>query len=92
MFCSPVEIPRLVCYHGLCKQTLFWFRNKVSNHVRPSFLLVRHPKVLDRLHEEIKHVIGHDDEMTSAHIQRMGYLRCILNESMTLERLTRDLC
>lgn len=47
-----------------------------------SFLLVRHPHVLGCLQDEITSVIGKDANITRAHIQKMGYLRCILNESM----------
>lgn len=47
-----------------------------------SFLLVRHPHVLGRLKEEIASVVGSDVNITRTHIQKMGYLKCILNESM----------
>ena len=46
-----------------------------------SFLLVRHPPVLKRLHEEINSITEDDVELTKAHIQKMPFLRCVLNES-----------
>jgi len=46
-----------------------------------SFLLVRHPAALERLREEISSVIGNDEETTRAHIQKLSYLKCVLNES-----------
>ncbi|KAL8766549.1 MAG: hypothetical protein Q9209_006692 [Squamulea sp. 1 TL-2023] len=45
------------------------------------FLLVRHPKVLSRLQGEIKSTVGTNDDITRTHIQKMDYLKCILNES-----------
>ncbi|KAI4266018.1 MAG: hypothetical protein L6R38_009008 [Xanthoria sp. 2 TBL-2021] len=48
------------------------------------FLLVRHPHVLGCLQDEITSVIGKDANITRAHIQKMGYLRCILNETLRL--------
>jgi len=46
-----------------------------------SFLLVRHPAALERLRSEISSVIGDDKETTRAHIQKLSYLKCVLNES-----------
>ena len=47
-----------------------------------SFLLVRHPHVLGRLQDEITSTVGTDANILRAHIQKMGFLRCILHESM----------
>lgn len=46
-----------------------------------SFLLVRHPRVLDRLRQEIESTLPKGERLTRAHLQRMTYLRSILNES-----------
>lgn len=46
-----------------------------------SFLLVRHPPALARLQEEIRTVVAEDGTLNRAHIQKLNYLRCILNES-----------
>lgn len=46
-----------------------------------SFLLVRHPLVLDRLRAEIRSVVGDNREFTRTDIQKMSYLKCVLNES-----------
>lgn len=46
-----------------------------------SFLLVRHPVALNRLLEEIQVVGGDDETVSRAHIQKMSYLKCVLNES-----------
>ncbi|KAI4227579.1 MAG: hypothetical protein L6R36_002280 [Xanthoria steineri] len=48
------------------------------------FLLARHPHVLGRLKEEIASVVGSDVNITRTHIQKMGYLKCILNETLRL--------
>ncbi|KAL8777677.1 MAG: hypothetical protein Q9213_007751 [Squamulea squamosa] len=48
------------------------------------FLLVRHPKVLSRLQGEIRSTVGTSDEITKTHIQKMDYLKCILNETLRL--------
>ncbi|KAL9593601.1 MAG: hypothetical protein Q9219_007475 [cf. Caloplaca sp. 3 TL-2023] len=48
------------------------------------FLLIRHPKVFKRLKDEIQSVAENDAEITRSHIQRMGYLRCVLNETLRL--------
>ena len=47
----------------------------------PSYLLVRHPAVLDRLRNEIRLVASHDEGLTRAQILKMPYLKCVLNES-----------
>ena len=49
-----------------------------------SFLLVRHPHVLRRLQDEITSTVGTDANIKRTHIQKMGYLKCILNESMPI--------
>ncbi|KAI4144861.1 MAG: hypothetical protein LQ341_002538 [Variospora aurantia] len=48
------------------------------------FLLIRHPDVLSRLRSEIQSVIGTDTDVTRPHIQKIGFLRCILNETLRL--------
>ncbi|CAO1605215.1 hypothetical protein XANCAGTX0491_008738 [Xanthoria calcicola] len=48
------------------------------------FLLVRHPHVLGRLKEEIASVVDSDVNITRTHIQKMSYLKCILNETLRL--------
>ncbi|KAL8805272.1 MAG: hypothetical protein Q9182_002040 [Xanthomendoza sp. 2 TL-2023] len=48
------------------------------------FLLVRHTPVLERLKEEIRSVADTGDDITRAQIQKMGYLKCILNETLRL--------
>ncbi len=47
-----------------------------------SFLLVRHPETFKRLREETQSVVGDEVELTRAHIPNLGYLKCVLNESM----------
>lgn len=46
-----------------------------------SFLLVRHPKTLSRLKEEIQSIMGNEKHLTKSLIQRMPFLKCVLNES-----------
>ncbi|KAI4267478.1 MAG: hypothetical protein LQ337_008330 [Flavoplaca oasis] len=48
------------------------------------FLLVRHPHVLSRLQDEITSTVGADADISRAHIQKMVFLRCILNETLRL--------
>ncbi|KAL9613336.1 MAG: hypothetical protein Q9167_002097 [Letrouitia subvulpina] len=48
------------------------------------FLLVRHPKTLRRLREEIQSVMGNEKDLTKSLIQRMPYLKCVLNETLRL--------
>lgn len=48
------------------------------------FLLVRHTPALDRLRDEIQSVMGEDQELDRTHVQKMSYLRCILNETLRL--------
>ncbi|KAL8712637.1 MAG: hypothetical protein Q9220_003168 [cf. Caloplaca sp. 1 TL-2023] len=45
-----------------------------------SYLLVRHPAVLDKLRREISDVIGDDRQISRSAIQHMIYLRCVINE------------
>lgn len=52
---------------------------KTSNLL--SFLLVRHTPALDRLRDEIHSVLGEEPELTRTHVQKMSYLKCVLNES-----------
>jgi cytochrome P450 len=44
------------------------------------FLLVRHPEALTRLRAEIQLVTGGSSGLTRAQINRMKYLRCVINE------------
>lgn len=46
-----------------------------------SYLLVRHPAVLERLHQEIGSTVHNVDDLTRAQINKLSYLRCVLNES-----------
>ncbi|KAL9066240.1 MAG: hypothetical protein Q9161_007697 [Pseudevernia consocians] len=48
------------------------------------FLLVRHTSALDRLRDEIRSVMGDDEELTRTHVQKMSYLKCVLNETLRL--------
>ena len=54
----------------------------MQNDCCNSFLLVRHPAVLRRLREEIADIMQGDSTSTRAHVQKLHYLRCVLNESM----------
>ena len=47
-----------------------------------SRLLVRHPKVMDRLRIEIASVMGDDEHPSREQVKRMIYLDCIIKESM----------
>ena len=44
------------------------------------FHLVRQPQVLARLREEIETITGGSSNLTRVHINRMKYLRCVVNE------------
>jgi hypothetical protein len=46
-----------------------------------SFLLVRHPVVLAKLRSEISSVIPEGQQVTRAHIAKVPFLRCVINES-----------
>ena len=48
------------------------------------FLLVRHRPVLDRLRQEINDVVGDEPNLSRVHIQKLHYLRCVLNETNRL--------
>ncbi|KAL8812536.1 MAG: hypothetical protein Q9223_007267, partial [Gallowayella weberi] len=48
------------------------------------FLLVRHPHVLERLKGEIRSVANTNSDITRGQIQKMGYLKCVLNETLRL--------
>ncbi|MCJ1411557.1 hypothetical protein MMC19_005647 [Ptychographa xylographoides] len=48
------------------------------------FLLVRHPLVLCRLRKEINDVMGHEQNLNRANIQKLHYLKCVLNETSRL--------
>lgn len=47
-------------------------------------LLVRHPKVLDRLRHEIKLILGGDINITPSHIRQMPYLQNVVDEVLRL--------
>ncbi|MCJ1462095.1 hypothetical protein MMC07_000695 [Pseudocyphellaria aurata] len=49
-----------------------------------SYLLVRHPAVLDRLRTEIQSITSLEDDLTRAQIVKMPYLKCVLNETLRL--------
>jgi cytochrome P450 len=46
-----------------------------------SYLLVRHPAVLERLRQDIESVVQNGQDLARAHIHKMSYLRYVLNES-----------
>lgn len=46
-----------------------------------SFLLVRHPKVLDKLREEIKSSLGEKSDFNRDDLRRLPYLQNVLKES-----------
>ena len=50
----------------------------------PSLLLLRNPRALELLRHEIDTIVGHEKEITRAHIQRMSYLHNVLKESKKL--------
>jgi cytochrome P450 len=45
------------------------------------YLLVRHPPALTRLHQEIRATVISGQPLTRSQINKMSYLRCVLNES-----------
>ncbi|KAF6231018.1 hypothetical protein HO173_010718 [Letharia columbiana] len=47
-------------------------------------LLVRHPHVLKKLRGEIESVLGQDNNITRAYIQRMPYLQHVIKETLRL--------
>ncbi|KAL4971288.1 n-alkane-inducible cytochrome P450 [Aspergillus desertorum] len=48
------------------------------------YQLVRHPGSLERLRQEIMSVAGSRDRLTRAQVNKMAYLRCVLNETNRL--------
>ncbi|CAF9938570.1 hypothetical protein IMSHALPRED_000851 [Imshaugia aleurites] len=48
------------------------------------FLLVRHTSALDRLRSEIRSIMGDERELTRTHVQKMSYLKYVLNETLRL--------
>ncbi|KAI9811230.1 MAG: hypothetical protein M1827_005562 [Pycnora praestabilis] len=48
------------------------------------FLLVRHPKILERLRSEIRSTVPNGEKLTRSHIQHMPYLKNVLNETLRL--------
>ncbi|ELR09120.1 hypothetical protein GMDG_03700 [Pseudogymnoascus destructans 20631-21] len=55
------------------------------------FLLVRHPEALTRIRDEIQTITGGSTGFTRAHINRMKYLRCVINESHTANKASIQL-
>src|SRR5271154_6210353 len=70
---------RALC-HGHCAYQLS-FRVERTVLTYFSFLLVRHPTVLQRLREEIAAVVEPDEALTRAHLAKIPYLKCVLSES-----------
>ena len=54
--------------------------HRVTNVFR-SRLLVRHPDVLKRLRDEVRSISGEDAAISKAQVQKMTYLRCVIDES-----------
>jgi len=84
MYWSLVEILQPVLCHGPCKfksylPTFLDSGNLLSNIV--SYLLVRHPSTLKRLRQEIHSIADNGQGVTRAQINKMPYLKCVLNES-----------
>ncbi|KAL8757102.1 MAG: hypothetical protein Q9199_002464 [Rusavskia elegans] len=48
------------------------------------FLLVRHPPVLARLRQEISAIVGDDVTIDRSHIQKLRWLKCVINETLRL--------
>ncbi|KAL8687917.1 MAG: hypothetical protein Q9218_006046 [Villophora microphyllina] len=48
------------------------------------FMLVRHPRVLDRLRQEVDTVLPRGERLTRTKLQKMTYLRHVLNETLRL--------
>ena len=48
------------------------------------FLLVRHPHVLQRLQKEVHEILGEEGVLDRRHIQKMSWLRCVINETHRL--------
>lgn len=57
-----------------------------------SFLLVRHPHVLKRLQQEISDVLGDDVAPNRSHVQKLQWLKCILNESECIPESVTPQC
>ncbi|KAI4273861.1 MAG: hypothetical protein L6R38_006239, partial [Xanthoria sp. 2 TBL-2021] len=48
------------------------------------FLLVRHAPVLARLRQEISSIVGDDVTLDRSHIQKLRWLKCVINETSRL--------
>ncbi|KAL8995819.1 MAG: hypothetical protein Q9188_006720, partial [Gyalolechia gomerana] len=48
------------------------------------FMLVRHPRVLERLKQEIQAILPTGERLARSQLQKLTYLRCILNEILRL--------
>lgn len=59
---------------------LCFCRDSMLNHTH-SYLLVRHPASLERLRQEIRSINTDGQDLTRAQINKMAYLKCVLNES-----------
>ncbi|KAA6413839.1 MAG: cytochrome P450 [Lasallia pustulata] len=47
-------------------------------------LLLRHPQVLERVRREITSVVGDEQNLTRAHVRKLPYLKCVLDETLRL--------
>jgi hypothetical protein len=56
------------------------FQLEPTELINLSFLLVRHPTVLQRLRREIAAVVEPNEALTRAHLTKIPYLKCVLNE------------
>jgi hypothetical protein len=57
------------------------FRSTDRYSSKISFLLVRYPEALSKLRKQITSVIPKGQEITRAHIARILFLKCVINES-----------
>ena len=53
----------------------------VLTQILSSYQLVRHPATLERLRQEIQYVAKDGEDLTRAQINKMTFLKCVLNES-----------
>lgn len=66
---------------GIVSKLIPWWHLTESPLITNSFLLVRHPNVLERLRSEITSTVSEGEKLTRLHIQQMPYLKNVLNES-----------
>ncbi|KAL8696275.1 MAG: hypothetical protein Q9224_002882 [Gallowayella concinna] len=70
-------------YVALLEEQYLLVRNRVDlGSIR--FLLIRHPRVMARLKQEIDTTLGSGERLNRADLARLPYLRCILNETLRL--------